>query len=798
MNAKANPSSSVASATSDKPPELNAVQWREVFFHLDALLEVAIDQREQAAQQLASGIDDAVVASAIRRMSAKTASSRAGLTRPAHAEVVAAVADGLLGSVALAPGQRCGDYQLIEPIGQGGMGSVWRAERIDGLYQSQVAVKLLGSLALSAHARARFAREGELLARLTHPNIARLLDAGLTDDSQRFLVLELVRGQDICTYVEAAGLDQRAILGLFRQLLDAIAFAHSQLVVHRDIKPGNVMIDASGQVKLLDFGVAKLIDADEEDEGLTRVVGSAYTEAFAAPEQVRGDPVGTAADVFSLGGLLFLLLSGAAPQWTAPKRELEAGAQPTMDDAFRRRIPVDLRAILLKSLAIKPDERYATATAFDEDVARYLDGAAVRAQPPTRLYRWRKFVTRHRWPLLATSMATVAIVASLGTALWQLSVAREQRAQAINEASRANAVTSFLTGLFHGSDPRLAASRDRKTLTAKELLDIASARLNKEMLDQPETRLSLLATMSEIYGYLEDEDKFLEMNKERIRFARERFGPEHPAVIEGLLLDIDAEIYAGQYDRAREQISNVDPLVRKVYGRQSERYATLLGTAAELERRAGREPIAQVLERFLRAEAIYRAIGSRTEDAAVVTQNYSTALTTAGRLQEALAASDRAMALFAGLARADQGALGFTHSRRAELLAALNRHDEVEREFDSAIDRLARSYGANSAVSLKVLLGKALWLHQRGRREEAWVIVKRVFATERTPSVDTFGVPEQHYVRGLMLTDEQRYEEAINDLSSAVSGWAKAGNHPTRLKAAQAALAAVQALKHAR
>ena len=264
---------------------------------------------------------------------------------------IAAISQALLGTTHLEAGQRCGNYRLIEPIGQGGMGSVWRGERTDGLYQSQVAVKLLGSLALSAHARARFAREGELLARLTHPHIARLLDAGLTDDRQRFLVLELVVGQDITTFVKAAGLDQRATVALFRQVLAAVAFAHSQLVVHRDIKPGNIMVTTSGQVKLLDFGVARLLDSDETEGNLTHVVGAAYTEAYAAPEQLRGDAVGTAADVFSLGCVLHQLLVNEAPHWPLPKRELVPGMLPA--PVANPLFTTDVHAITQKRLPLR-------------------------------------------------------------------------------------------------------------------------------------------------------------------------------------------------------------------------------------------------------------------------------------------------------------------------------------------------------------------------------------------------------------------------------------------------------------
>ena len=388
-------------------PELDAAQWRDVFGRLDALLDAPPDGRVAQMEQIATEAD-AGVTHVLRDFAQRTS-----MTHPAEPGGLAGVSHSLLSSARLAAGQRCGQYRLIEPIGQGGMGSVWRAGRIDGLYQSEVAVKLLGSLALSAHARARFAREGELLARLAHPHIARLLDAGLTDDHQRFLVLELVVGRDVSTYVNETGIGERAVVTLFRQILSAIAFAHSQLIVHRDIKPGNVMVATDGQIKLLDFGVAKLLDSEEESDDLTRVVGAAYTEAYAAPEQLRGDAVNTRADIFSLGCLLYQLLTDESPRWPAAKRELIAGAQPISDSPNWLAIPSDLRSIILKAIAIAPDERYETAAAFDDDLDRYLAGAPVRAQPATRRYRWRKFLTRNRWPVLAGSASALAIIASL-------------------------------------------------------------------------------------------------------------------------------------------------------------------------------------------------------------------------------------------------------------------------------------------------------------------------------------------------------------------------------------------------
>ncbi len=771
--------------------ELDIAQWRDVFGHLDALLEVPSQQRMQALALRVDNVEDNVVACMLEDFCAQTTNAR--MPYVSGTSGVAAISQALLGGTRLEAGRRCGNYRLLEQIGQGGMGSVWRAERVDGLYQSEVAVKLLGSLALSAHARVRFAREGELLARLTHPHIARLLDAGLTEDDQRFLVLELVTGQDIRSYVQARALDQRAILVIFRQILSAVSFAHSQLVVHRDIKPGNVMVTTTGQVKLLDFGVAKLMTSDAENDNLTRAVGAAYTEAYAAPEQLRGELVGTAADIFSLGGLLHQLLVGAPPRWAVSKRDLAAGMQPINDQKTHTETATDLRAILMKALAVAPDERYATVAAFDDDIARYLAGEAAQAQPATRMYQLRKFLLRHRWSAMIVGAASMAVIASLGVALWQLQEARAQRTQALSEASRANQVTIFLTDLFRASDPRLAASHDKQTLTARQLLEMGSERLKTELNDQPETKIALLGILAEIFGFLEDEKRFLELNEARIKLATERFGPLHPAVLQGRLTDADADLYGGNFDQARATLTELEDPVRKVFGQKSERYAMWLTTRAELERRAGREPMGDVVKRFERALAVYREIGVATEGTAIALQNYSTALSQSNRTEEALAANGQAIALLLSLKNADQGGLSISYRRRAEMLGVLGRNSEVGAEFHRALTVLARSYGAGNSLYLDTLLLKAKWLHGQGHRAEAWRLVDQVFAAPRQQSSNPFGVPEQHYTKGVMLLDEQRHAEAVVELQKAVDDWRNASNNPLRLAKAEAALAKARA-----
>ena len=774
--------------TTAKRADLDLAQWRDVFGRLDALLDVAPEDRLRAVELGAARGDvqvDAVLKDFCQRNTMTNAPDAVSATSAAG---IAAISQALLGSTHLEAGQRCGNYRLIEPIGQGGMGSVWRGERFDGLYQSQVAVKLLGSLALSAHARARFAREGELLARLTHPHIARLLDAGLTEDHQRFLVLELVVGQDITTFAKSAALDQRATVALFRQVLAAVAFAHSQLVVHRDIKPSNVMVTTTGKVKLLDFGVAKLLDSDEVEDNLTRVVGVAYTEAYAAPEQLRGDVVGTAADVFSLGSLLHQLLTNLAPQWSMPKRELAAGMLPV--PVASSSIPTDLRAIMMKALAVAPDERYATVAAFDDDLGRFLNGDVVRAQPATRLYQFRKFLLRHRWSALAGAAASVAVIASLGVALWQLQEARQQRTQALTEAARANAVNAYITDLFDASDPRIASGRDRSQITAKDLLDAGARRLETSMDDQPETKLALLGTLAEIYAHSDDRIRSEQLFQERIKLAQARFGLTHPAIHDSKITLIWSLVFAGEHKQAREQLDALEVFVAAnpvAVDDNGRRKANRLHLRARIERWASVEPIARVVARYEEALAEYtRVDGSRaTEDHASTLANYALALHAAKQPDNALAALDGAIAMFVRLPKRqlkDSGNLANTYSLRAQLAGSIGKKDEALTSFDSALELYKQSYGAAHPMALNVRLYRAKTLHEIDRRDEAWREIDAVSELYAGSMVNATVRYEPLYVRGQLLLAEGRHAEAITTLEQAADGWRNTKNNPRRLK----------------
>lgn len=365
----------------------------------------------------------------------------------------------LLSSPAGMTGQTLGAYTLISPVGEGGMGSVWLADRNDGRFDRRVAVKLLRIPLLGRAGGERFQREGAILARLAHSHIAQLLDAGVASSGQPYLILEYVEGEDIVTYCDRRRLDVDARLQLFLGMLDAVAHAHANLIVHRDIKPSNVYVNRDGQVKLLDFGIAKLLEAEGGEGAVTRLTregGGALTPQYAAPEQVTGGPVTVATDVYASGVLLYLLLTGKHPAGTGlhspaelvkaivetetvrPSDVLVPGQDPTevlvetaakratTPDKLRRQLRGDLDTIIRKALKKSPAERYGSVSALADDLRRYLKHEPISARPDTVAYRTAKFIRRNRYRVAAGVLALTAIVAGFAVALYQARLAQRR------------------------------------------------------------------------------------------------------------------------------------------------------------------------------------------------------------------------------------------------------------------------------------------------------------------------------------------------------------------------------------
>ena len=450
--------------------------------------------------------------------------------------------DAAQGVAEAVPGSLLGPWRLIEPLGRGGMGEVWRAERADGAYQRQAALKLplpgLGAARLAE----RFARERDILAGLAHPHIARFYDAGVSDRDQPYLVLELVAGQPITRHADAQRLGVRARVGLLLQVLAAVQHAHNHLVVHRDLKPGNIQVGDDGQVHLLDFGIARLLDdsgnAPLGSPDLTEAGSAALTPTYAAPEQVLRQPVATSADLYALGVVLYELLTGVSPYRPArptraaleeailqddpvlPSRALAvpagtnaAALRGTSLADLRRTLAGDLDAIVLKALAKAPAARYASADAMAQDLQRWLDGLPVQARPVPWWARWGKQMRRHRLASAALAMAVLALLGGLAATLHQARRADAQRALAVREGDKARAVKDFLVGLFDAADPAQAQGR---TATVTDLMRQAEADMQRKLADQPELRAAVMGALVEIYNKLEDPKHAIGLARQRV------------------------------------------------------------------------------------------------------------------------------------------------------------------------------------------------------------------------------------------------------------------------------------------
>jgi serine/threonine-protein kinase len=408
-----------------------------------------------------------------------------------------------------AAGERVGPYQLQRLLGAGGMGSVWLATRADGLFERSIALKLPHRGMFGADLAERMARERGILAGLDHPNIARLYDAGLTADGQPYLALEYVEGVAVDEHCRRNQCGLRERLRLFLQVADAVASAHARLVVHRDLKPANILVSNDGDVRLLDFGIAKLLDAPVIAEApLTQLSVHAMTPDYASPEQILGRQVTIASDVYSLGVVLYELLTGERPYrlrrdtrgaledailQSEPRRPSEVSASEA------RNLRGDLDTIILKALHKAPGDRYATVNGFADDLRRHLQGRPVLARPDSAWYRTSRFVRRNRLAVAAAGGVAFALIAAAVIASIGLVQARAAERRARADAQITRQVSQFMVDLFKVSDPGEARGN---SITAREILDKASTRMTTGLTTAPRVRAELLVTMADVYAKL--------------------------------------------------------------------------------------------------------------------------------------------------------------------------------------------------------------------------------------------------------------------------------------------------------
>lgn len=655
-------------------------------------------------------------------------------------------------------GDRVGPYVLQRELGRGGMGDVWLAERNDGQIKRAVALKLPMLGLRRGVLEQRFARERDILAGLDHPLIARLYDAGIAEDGQPWLALQFVEGKPLDVYCREHALGVRERLQLLLQVADAVAFAHSRLVLHRDLKPANILVTAQGQVRLLDFGIAKLMEGGSADEtALTQASGRALTPDYASPEQIRGQAIGTASDVYSLGVVAYELLAGVRPyrlkRGTAAELEEAVTAQDLAlssamaeSQPLRARLRGDIDAILNKALKKDAAERYVTIDALAQDWRRHLDGQRVLARPDSYASRLLRAGRRHRVPLTAGALTSAAfglalgagatalvigvLLAGLGGALWQARKAREQAQLARAEGRKAAAVKRFLLDIFatnshHQADP-LAAQKT----SARELLDVGVRRIDESLRDEPETRTEVLGHLAELYFQIGLRTEAARLHVQAVKLASDTFGRHDMRFAREAITCARALEETERRAEVPALLEAADAALLAAGEANGELRGILLQDQARHFRYEALDPALRHAEQ---AAALMRRIGHGVEVA--------NACRIAGRMRLVaghfeLAEQHYRHALAVPLTAADSGA-GLQVNGHAELAEALlkqGRQAEAEQHARTALEVSSRIHGPDHRWTMGIKLRLANQLLTGGSSIEAMALraeVEQALADER-------------------------------------------------------------------
>ena len=710
---------------------LDSGRWLRISGHLDRILELPTEQWSAGLAALRA--DDPEIATDVASMlDQHRRLSQEGFLD--SAPPIQAVESSLAGMT-------IGAYTLESPIGYGGMGSVWKAMRSDGRFEGHAALKLLNAALVGRGGEERFKREGTILARLTHPNIARLIDAGVSNIGQPYLVLELVDGRHIDAHCDDERLSVEQRIRLFLGVQAAVAHAHANLVVHRDLKPSNVLVTKAGQVKLLDFGIAKLIEEHPDQPRLTREAGAAMTPKYAAPEQVTGGSITTATDVYSLGVLLYELLSGHHPAGAAhtPSEFVKAVAETepirlssvvnsgtetnsietiaaqrgTTPDRLRRTLRGDLETIVAKALRKDPAGRYASIGEFADDLRRYLDHQPISARPETLRYRAAKFARRHWVPLTLGTAAMLFLIVT--TAFYTVQLATE-RDRARIEAVKASRVSELMTNLLLGVDPY--RTPDARQPSVSNLLAAAAERVNNDLTDQPQVQVELLNIIGRTYQRLGLNDLALPILQRALDTGHRVFGAEDVRIAQSLN-DIGVLQRAiGHPEAALALLTDSLAMRRRLLGSIHKDVAVTLVEQARVFSDLGRpnESMAPALEAL---EIRRRVFGEEHRETA-------TSKTEVARVWMRRGDLDRALALFRESFETNRRLLGEDHpntaSSRASIasvLSAKGRFKEAEQLYLASVEADRKVFGADSPQMASTLNDLALVVEADGRLKEA-------------------------------------------------------------------------------
>ncbi|MEO8561647.1 MAG: serine/threonine-protein kinase [bacterium] len=707
---------------------MDADRWRRVERVLDAalsrprsewptVLDEACDGDEELHHELGAILDRITTARA-ELGSPPTTIDGASVTPSADDETVARM-----------EGRRIGAWRIVREIGRGGMARVFLAERADGVYAQTVAIKLLRSSLDTEIDRNRFRVERQILAKLNHPNIARLLDGGVTDDGLSYLVLEHVDGQPLDRYCDSHDASLATRLELFATVAQATQYAHSNLVVHRDLKPSNIFVSADGTVKLLDFGLAKLLESGlSPDAPATRAGQIWLTPEYAAPEQIFGEAVTTLTDVYQLGAVLYELLAGRRPfddrsDSSHALAEAVMHEDPPLPSTFRPELRGDLDAIVMTALRKEPQRRYASPAAMIEDLHRYRDHMPVRARRATLGYRTQRFITRHR---AGVAIAAVALVGLIAAGVRE----RTLRARAEGEARKAIAVEDYLIRVFDVADPFAPPDRRGENLTARAIVDRGAARIDSVLAGQPEVQSELRRVIARVYSNLGLFDRAAPMLRIQLAQRRALYGATHPAVAQtldelGVVLQ-QQDDFAGAEPLLREAVAQRRALLGSADSSTAESIDHLAVLLEERDRYDQAEPMLR--EALATRRALFGESDARVAESI---DHLAHVLWSKGAYDDAEPLYRQALAIRERLLGPDHPITAQTVHNLAQVQQLRGKLDDSEALFRRALASKRKSLG-NAHPSVTVNLNNlANLLRQRGRLAEAETLAREALALDR-------------------------------------------------------------------
>lgn len=682
-------------------------------------------------------------------------------------------------------GTEVGRYRILGELGAGGMGTVFLAERSDGEFEQRVAIKIINSSVSSAELLRRFRNERQILATLDHPNIAHLIDGGTTGDGQPYLVMEYIEGSSIIEFVAAKNLSIDERLDLFREVCSAVSFAHQKLVIHRDLKPSNVFVTLDGTVKLLDFGIAKLLNSDSSNE--TRTQAFAFTPEYASPEQVRGETLSTATDIYSLGVILFELLTGSRPFELANKNiaemihTLTESAPPTpsavtgRDDAGNSlrngpRLKGDLDNIVLMALRKEPERRYRSVEQLSEDIRRHFKGLPVFAAQDTWNYRTGKFIQRHRAGVIAAVLILLTLTAGLAATTYQARIASSERAKA---ERRFNDVRQLANSFMFEVNAQIVSSpiKARELLVARaiEYLDKLSAESSNDIELESE-----LATAYEKIGDVQSElfkpssGKTSEalLSHQKALGLREALYSADPSIPRAIAVSDsrakigDILVTSGRLAEARENYQKGREIITSQSGSNNadlrNRQARLLSNLGQTSVRSG--TLSDALRQYEESLALYSSLVAEYPDSAKFRRNFGI------------------VSSYRGFVKLETGAA-------AEGVKDYGRMLEIERGLlaQNAGDNVSRSFVSGALVWYAVALSEDGQMAAAiGNFNEGIKMQERILAADPGNLGEEYALADCRLEFGKALVRNRMFRDSISPLEQALTGYRKVAEQDTQ------------------